>query len=58
MTDWITIWMAVAAAICVGAVLVAHLNLARFRIAPEPVADDAGWSVTVCIPARNEQANI
>ncbi len=58
MTDWLTIWMAVAAAICVGAVLVAHLNLARFRIAPEPAADDSGWSVTVCIPARNEQANI
>ncbi len=58
MNDWLTIWMAVAAAICVGAVLFAHLNLVRFRAAPQPAADDEGWSVTVCVPARDEEGNI
>ncbi len=56
--DWLTIWMTVSAVVCIGAAALAHRNLARFRIAPEPSAGDEGWSVTVCIPARNEEANL
>lgn len=58
MTDWLTIWMAAAAAICVGGALFAHRNLGRFRAAPRSAADDDGWSVTVCIPARDEESNL
>lgn len=58
MNDGLTIWMALSALTCLGAVALAHRNLARFQIAPEAKADDDGWSVTVCIPARNEEANL
>jgi glycosyltransferase involved in cell wall biosynthesis len=57
--DWVTWWMAGALAISVIALLISLRNLCRFRRAPAAIdPDDQGWSITVCIPARNEAANL
>lgn len=56
---WLDWWMISALAISGFALFLGSRNLAVFRTAPEasPVEDE-GWSVTVCIPARNEAENI
>ncbi len=57
--DWIVWWMVAALAVSAFALLFASLNLRAFRPAPiESGIQDTGWSVTVCIPARDEAANL
>ncbi|MDG1358814.1 MAG: glycosyltransferase family 2 protein [Phycisphaerales bacterium] len=51
-------WMAAAVVICGFALLLSLVNLRRFSVAPSPAGDDVGWSLSVCIPARNEAANL
>ena len=51
-------WMAAAVVICGFALLLSLVNLRRFSVAPSPAGDDSGWSLSVCIPARNEAANL
>lgn len=53
--DW---WMLAAVVICGFALGLSLINLRRFSIAPSPTEDHPGWSLTVCIPARNEAANL
>ena len=57
--SWLGWWMISALAISAFALFLGLRNLSIFRIAPtsSPVEDE-GWSVTVCIPARNEAGNI
>lgn len=58
-SGWIVWWMIAALAISAFALLLASINLRAFRPAPvEPAAEDQGWSVTICIPARDEAANL
>ncbi|MCP4836765.1 MAG: glycosyltransferase [Phycisphaera sp.] len=57
--DWLAWWMIGALLICGFALLFASINLMFFRAAPaDVVAGDSGWSVTVCIPARDEEVNL
>ena len=57
--DWLGWWMISALAISGFALFLGLRNLAAFRTAPESSpAGDEGWSVTVCIPARDEADNI
>ena len=51
-------WMVVAVVICGLALGLSLINLRRFAVAPAVAEDDPGWSLTVCIPARNEAANL
>ena len=55
---WIEWWMVAALAVSGFALLLASINLAAFR--PAPVSKDAegSWTVTVCIPARDEESNL
>lgn len=56
---WLDWWMIGALLVSVFALLFASLNLLAFRAAPLAIrSDDAGWSVTVCIPARDEEENL
>lgn len=56
---WLEWWMIGALLISGFALLFASVNLMFFKAAPADVApDDSGWSVTVCIPARDEEANL
>lgn len=56
---WLAWWMIAALAISGFALLLASINLAAFRPAPQhPPAGDEGWSITVCVPARDEEANL
>lgn len=59
MIDVLVIWMIVSAVLCLGSWWHAGINLRRFEVAP-PVrpGGEAGWSVTVCIPARNEEQHL
>ena len=58
-TDAVLVWwMSASVAICGFALLLSVVNLRRFSIAPAPLEDDAGWSLTVCIPARDEAENL
>ena len=57
--DWLGWWMISALAISGFALFLGLRNLAAFETAPEASpAGDEGWSVTVCIPARDEADNI
>ena len=53
-----TWWMMAAVAICGFALGLSLINLRRFAVAPAAAEEDPGWSLTVCIPARNEAANL
>ena len=56
---WLDWWMIGALAVSGFALLVSSINLAAFRVAPEePKSDDEGWSLTVCVPARDEEENL
>ena len=55
---FLTWWMTAAVAICGFALVLSLVNLRRFAVAPAVAEDDPGWSLTVCIPARNEAANL
>ena len=58
-TDSVLVWwMMVAVVICGFALAFSLLNLRRFAVAPVAVEDDPGWSLTVCIPARDEATNL
>ena len=58
-SDWLIWWMAGAVVVSAVALLISLQNMHRFRRAPEVLdPDDEGWSVTVCIPARNEADNL
>ncbi|MCP4835491.1 MAG: glycosyltransferase [Phycisphaera sp.] len=56
--SFLTWWMMAAVAICGFALGLSLINLRRFAVAPAAAEDDPGWSLTVCIPARNEAANL
>ena len=55
--DVLTWWMFGSLAVCLGALALASVNLSRFRTAPHQT-DSEGWTLTVCIPARNEASNL
>ena len=58
-SGWVTWWMVGALVVSAIALLISIRNLSRFRRAPVVNdSDDEGWSVTVCIPARNEAVNL
>ncbi len=50
-------WMLGSLLVSAGALAMVSLNLVRFRTAPTE-SDEEGWTVTVCIPARNEASNL
>ena len=55
---WIEWWMVAALAVSGFALLLASINLAAFRPAPASEAAEGAWTVTVCIPARDEESNL
>lgn len=50
--------LALAVLITTGALVMTLVNLRVYRPAPAPSPEQAGTLVSVCVPARNEEANI
>ena len=58
-SDWLFWWMLAAVVVSGLALSIASMNLAVFRRAPRDVSsEDEGWSITICVPARNEESNL